>query len=272
MSYRDNVVVITGASSGIGAALALELAGQGARLVLAARRADALEQVAAQCRAAGAQVLCVTADVSVQTDCQRLVAETVAHYGRLDVLVNNAGITMWAKVAELQDPALLEQITRVNFLGAAWCTAYALPHLKASQGRITFISSMASLIVAPGNTGYVASKQAMGAFSESLRAEVSADGVSVTLIHLGFVDTGFAGRMLDASGRPSAGIAHMLRGTRQMTAAESARLIAQATAARRRLVYTRVNGLPGWLFPYLRLLAPGLLERAGRRFMEQSGL
>ncbi len=271
-TYNHNVTIITGASSGIGEALAYELAGQGAYLTLAARRLDQLEIVAAKCRDLGGKALAVACDVSQQSDCENLIQQTLAAYGRIDTLVNNAGITMWSRFADLKDPLLIEQIMKVNFLGAMYCTYYALPYLKQSHGRIANISSMADKIITPGSTGYVASKHALEAFFESLRSEVSDDGISITMLYLGFVDTGFAGRMLDADGKPSGGISQQLQKTKQMTPTDSARLIATATISRKRTVYTSVSGLPGWLFPWLKLLAPGLLERVGKRFMDEAGI
>lgn len=270
--YHNNVTLVTGASSGIGEALAYELARQGAWLGLGARRLDDLETIAARCRELGGKAIAIRSDVSQQADCEKLVQETVAAYGRLDTLVNNAGISMWARFSDLKDPALIEQIMKVNFLGAMYCAYYALPYLKQTQGRIANISSMADKLIAPGNTGYVASKHAMEAFFESLRAEVADDGVSVSMLYLGFVDTGFAGRMLDKDGEVSSGIAGQLRRVKQMTVADSARLIANATYGRKRTVYTHVDGLPGWLFPWFKLLLPGYLEKVGKGFMEAGGI
>lgn len=270
--YKDNVTIITGASSGIGEALAYELARQGAWLALGARRLDNLETIAAKCRQLGGKAVAVQADVSQQAECEKLVQETIKAYGRVDTLVNNAGVTMWARFGDLKDPALIEQIMKVNFLGAMYCTYYALPYLKPTQGRIANISSMADKLIAPGNIGYVASKHAMEGFFESLRAEVADDGVSVSMLYLGFVDTGFAGRMLDKDGQPASGIAGQLRRVKQMTPEDSARLIARTTYQRRKTVYTHVDGLPGWLFPWLKLLLPGYLEKIGKGFMEAGGI
>lgn len=271
-SFRENVTIITGASSGIGEALAYELAGQGAWLALGARRLDQLEAVAAKCRELGGKAVAIVCDVSSQTDCEKLIQQTVASYGRVDTLVNNAGITMWARFSSLKDPALIEQIMKVNFLGAMYCTYYALPYLKRTRGRIANISSMADKIITPGSTGYVASKHAMEAFFESLRGEVVDEGISITMLYLGFVDTGFAGRMLNAEGQQSSGINAQLQDTKQMSPADSARLIADATLARKHTVYTTVSGVPGWLFPWIKLIAPRYLERIGKRFMDSGGL
>ncbi len=270
--YHQNVTIITGASSGIGEALAYELAAQGAYLTLGARRLDQLETVAAKCRDLGGKALAVACDISQQADCENLIQQSMSTYGRIDTLINNAGITMWARFADLKDPVLIEQVMKVNFLGAMYCTYYVLPHLKQSHGRIANISSMADKIITPGSTGYVASKHAMEAFFESLRGEVIDDGISVTMLYLGFIDTGFAGRMLDASGKPSGGISRQLEKTKQMSPADSARLIANATILRKRSVYTSVSGLPGWLFPWLKLIAPRYLEQVGKRFMDAGGI
>jgi short-subunit dehydrogenase len=271
-TFRDQVVVITGASSGIGEALAYHLASQGARLALGARRLDELQIVAEKCRSLGGEAMAVQVDISDPNQCQTFIKSAAETFGRIDTLVNNAGITMWARFADLENPDLIERIMKVNFLGAMYCTYYALPYLKQSRGRIANISSMADKIIAPGNSGYVASKHAMEGFFESLRPEIADDGISVTMFYLGFVDTGFAGRMLDSKGQSSSGIAEQLKDTKQLSPEASAQLIADAVLARKRQVFQPVRGLPGWLLPWIKLIAPGILERAGYRFMKSGGL
>lgn len=270
--YQNQVVLITGASTGIGAALAYELAEQGAWLTLGARRLDELQTVAEKCRELGGRAIAVQCDVSAQAQCESFIQTAVAEYGRIDTLVNNAGISMWARFADLENPDLIERIMQVNFLGAMYCTYYALPYLKQTRGRIACISSMADKIIAPGNTGYVASKHAIEGFFESLRPELTDDGISVTIFYLGFVDTGFAGRMLDAKGESSKGIADQLKNTQQMSPEASAKLIATATYQRKRQVLQPVSGVPGWLMPWIKLLFPRLLERVGKQFMDRGGI
>jgi NAD(P)-dependent dehydrogenase (short-subunit alcohol dehydrogenase family) len=158
---KDNVVAITGASKGIGAELARQLAAKGARLVLAARNEKALEAVAAQCRAAGAPVVSVKADVANERDCQTIVAGAVLAFGRLDTLVNNAGVSMWAKFEDIEDMAILERIMQVNYMGSVYCTRHALPHLRETRGRIVGIASLTGLVGVPTRSGYSASKHAM---------------------------------------------------------------------------------------------------------------
>ena len=135
--FRDNVVVLTGASAGIGREMALQLAAQGARLVLAARGAEKLEEVAEACRARGAKVLAVPTDVGAEEECRRLIERAVEEHGRIDTLVNNAGIGMWARFDEMTSLAPFEQIMRVNYLGSVYPTFYALPHLKRRHSEMT---------------------------------------------------------------------------------------------------------------------------------------
>ncbi len=186
-TFKDNVVIITGASSGIGREVALQLAAQGAKLSLAARDIERLEQVAAECRQRGAQALAVKTDVSIEAECRALIDRTVSEYGRIDTLINNAGISTWSPFDQLQDLGVLDQLMRVNYLGAAYCTFYALPYLKKSRGRLVAVSSLAGRNGIPARSAYAASKHAMTGFFDSLRIELADTGVSVTVIYPSFV-------------------------------------------------------------------------------------
>lgn len=167
--FRDNVVVITGASDGIGREMALQLAGQGAWLALAARDAQKLEAVAAECRARGGRALAVPTDVGDQAQCRALVDRTLAEFGRVDTLVNNAGVSMWARFDQVTELAPFETMMRVNYLGSVYCTHAALPHLKRTRGRIVGVSSLTGRAGVPTRSGYAASKHAMAGFFDSLR-------------------------------------------------------------------------------------------------------
>jgi len=131
--FKDNVVVITGASAGIGLEIARRLAKDGAHLVLGARSADLLEQAAKEFRASGARVISVPTDVSDRDQCEALINAAIREFGRIDTLINNAGISMHARFDELHDIEAVERITAINYFGAVYCTWFALPHLKKTQ-------------------------------------------------------------------------------------------------------------------------------------------
>ncbi|HLA45652.1 MAG TPA: SDR family oxidoreductase, partial [Aggregatilineales bacterium] len=153
---RDKVIIITGASSGVGAALARQSGVTGAHLALAARRADALQEVADSCPDA----IAIPTDITDSDACKTLVEKTVAHFGRLDILVNNAGVSMLSRFEDIEDLSILEKLMQVNYLGAVYCTHAALPHLKKSNGLIVGVSSLAGKTGIPLRTGYSASKHA----------------------------------------------------------------------------------------------------------------
>lgn len=199
--FENQVVLITGASEGIGRGLAIQLASEGANLALVARNQERLQQTVQACEEHGASALAIPADLAERSECQRLVETTINHFGRLDMLINNAGISMYAKFADVRDLGMLERMMRVNFLAAMYCTSHALPELRAARGRVVAVSSLAAKIVAPGSTMYAASKLAMRGFFDALRTELKADGVSVTVAYPGFVRTEIYGRFLDAEGK-----------------------------------------------------------------------
>ncbi|APV48366.1 short chain dehydrogenase [Betaproteobacteria bacterium GR16-43] len=260
---KNNVIVITGASKGIGAKLALQLAERGASLSLAARNLKELEAVAAQCRAKGAKVLAVKCDVGVDEDCKALIAATVAEFGRIDTLVNNAGATMWARFEDIRDMAILQQIMQVNYMGAVYCTHYALPHLKASKGRLVGISSLAGRTGVPTRTGYAASKHAMTGFFDSLRIELDGTGVTVTMVYPGFVSTGIRENASGPDGKPIA-VSPVKEGE-VMGVEECTRIIVEAMETRRREVIMTARGKIGL---WLKLVAPGMIDRIAKRAIE----
>lgn len=264
MNFKDNVVILTGASSGIGEALAHKLAEDGAWLVLAARNAQKLETVAAGCRARGGRALIVTTDVTDEEQCRDLVERAVAEYGRIDTIINNAGLSMWMKFEDVADLDSLEYLMRVNFFGSMYCTYYALPYLKQSQGRIVAVASVAARTGIPTRTGYAASKHAMVGFFESLRIEVEDDGVSVTIAFPDFVASGMHTRSLGADGKP---LGHNpLQVDKIMTSEECARLILDGAAARKRqILMTTRSRLGQWL----KLIAPGRVDRIAKKAIQK---
>jgi short-subunit dehydrogenase len=253
--FFQNSVIVTGASLGIGRQLALQLAEKGAWLVLAARHADELERVAGLCRDLGAQAEAVTTDVSNPSQCQTLIERCLAAYGRLDTLINNAGIGMRARFDQLPNLAVMETVMRVNFWGSVYCTHYALPHLKASRGRIVGILSGGGLFAAPGACGYGASKHALAGFYDTLRVELAASQVSVTSIYPDWVATGISSRAPGADGKPNGKIISHEQGA--MSPQTCARGILKAAAKRRREAMSPREKLGQLLAPIL----PGLVDK-----------
>ena len=260
---KSKVVVITGASKGIGAELARQLAAKGARLALAARSVAELEEVAAQCREKGAQVIVVKCDVAVERDCQALMAGAALAFGGIDVLVNNAGMTMWARFEEIQDLAVLERIMQVNYMGAVYCTKHALPYLRQSKGVLVGVSSLAGRTGVPTRTGYSASKHAMTGFFDSLRIELEGSGVAVTMIYPGFVATGIRENATGPDGKPI--LVSPVKEGEVMGVEECARLIVAAIEDRKREVIMTARGKIGL---WLKLLAPAVVDRIARRAIE----
>ena len=263
-TFANQVVIITGASSGIGREMALQLAEQGARLVLGARQADKLAELSMACRGRGGGALAVPTDVSDPKQCQALIETAVKTYGAIDMLVNNAGTTMWARFDEITDLTIFEKLMRVNYLGSVYCTYYALPYLKQSQGRILAVSSLTGKGGVPTRTGYAATKHAMAGFFDSLRVELKDTGVSVTVVYPGFVDTGVQARGFGADGKPLG--VNPLQVDKVMTAAECARISLRVAADRKR---EEVMTLRGKLGQWIKLIAPGLVDRIASKAIEQ---
>ena len=261
---KDLVTLITGASKGIGAELARQMAAKGAKLVLAARNGKELDEVAAQCKALGASVITVKADVAVEHDCQAMVTEALLAFGRIDVLVNNAGMSMWARFEDIEDIEVLTRIMQVNYMGAVYCTRHALPHLRATGGRIVGVSSLAGRTGVPTRTGYSASKHAMTGFFDSLRIELDGSGVTVTMIYPGFVATGIRENATGPDGKPI--LVSPVKEGEVMSVDECARRILKAIERREREVIMSARGRIGL---WLKLIAPSLLDRIAKRAIER---
>lgn len=262
--YSNKVVIITGASEGIGRALALELAQQGAKLAISARNKDRLEELASECHDLGAETLVLPADVTIESECRRMIETTAQHWGRIDILVANAGRTMWAKLEELEDSSVLESIMAVNYFGAVYCTRAALPWLLESRGRIVAVASIAGLTGVPARSGYCATKHAMVGFFDSLRIELADRGVTVTVVAPDFVVSKIHRRALDGKGTPLGETP--MQEDKIMTAEDCARMMATAIARRKRLLITSRRGKLG---RWLKLVWPGLIDRIAKKAIEQ---
>jgi short-subunit dehydrogenase len=260
---EDKVIVVTGASEGIGRALCLALATQRPKLAVAARNEDRLKELKEQLEPVGAKVLVVPTDVTEESACKNLIETTIREWGVLDVLVNNAGMSMWTTLEEMQDTSIIERLMRINYLGAAYCTFYALKYLKESRGRIVAISSLAGLGGIPTRTAYAASKHALFGFFDSLRIELMESGVSVTMIAPDFVLTELHRRAFSSDGNPLG--KSPLQEEKIMTADECALRIVKAIEKRERLLVMSFRGKVG---RWAKLIAPGLLDKVARRAIQ----
>jgi NAD(P)-dependent dehydrogenase (short-subunit alcohol dehydrogenase family) len=260
---KGKCIVITGASEGIGRALAGTLAAEGARLVLAARGKEGLDRAVQECQDVGGDALAVPTDVAEPAACQRLVEQAAAWAGRIDAFVNNAGISFRAKLEEVTDLAIFERVMRVNYLSAVYCSRAVLPHLRASRGLLVAVSSLQGLTGFPGYTGYAASKHAMQGFFDSLRIELQGSGVDVLVVSPGAVATDIGVRGLGPDGTPRG---ERSRVDSSMPVEECARQIARAMARRQReLVMTTQARLMRWL----KLIAPGFVDRTVDKAVRQ---
>lgn len=258
--FANKTIIITGASEGIGRALALELAPQAPRLVLAARNRERLESLAKECEAAGAITLVCRCDVTGKADCETLVRNSIDRFGQIDILVNNAGATMWAEFSEVSDLLVFRELMDINYLGAVYCTHFALPYLLESRGLIVAVASLAGLTGVPSRTGYAASKHAMVGFFDSLRIELRTTGVGVCIIAPDFVVSQIHRRARKGDGEIMGDTP--MQEARIMSAEDCAALIASAMEKRQRLMITSVRGKMG---RWLKLIAPALIDRIAER-------
>ena len=196
---KNKLVIVTGASSGIGKACAEKFAQEGANLVLAARSADKLREVAENIARYDVQVLPIVTDVSKEEDCKNLVEEALIKFGKIDILVNNAGISMRAVFADL-DVSVLKKVMDVNFWGTVYCTRYAITSLLENKGSVVGVSSIAGYKGLPGRTGYSSSKFAMHGFLEALRIENIKKGLHVLIACPGFTASNIRNKALAGDG------------------------------------------------------------------------
>jgi short-subunit dehydrogenase len=259
---KDKVVVITGASSGIGLALADAFAQEGAQLALAARSIDKLNDLVMKYTSDNLKAIAVKTDVSQEADCKHLIEETVKAFGRIDILINNAGISMRAAFQDV-DLAVLKQLMDVNFWGTVYCTKYALPSLLSTKGSVVGISSIAGFIGLPGRTGYSASKFAMHGFLETIRTENLKKGLHVLIAAPGFTASNVRKAALTANGSQQGETPR--KEEKMMSSEEVAHHVIKAIKKRKRtLILTFVEGK---LTVFLKKWAPGLIDRLSYNHM-----
>jgi short-subunit dehydrogenase len=199
LSFKDKVVIVTGASSGIGEAIAREFAHLGSKVVLAARSEEKLSRIVDEINAGNGNSFFVKTDVSKEEDCKRLIFKTVERHSSIDILVNNAGVSMRAAFLDV-DIKVLHRLMDVNFWGTVYCTKYALPYIIERKGSLIGVSSVAGFHGLPGRTGYSASKFAIHGFLETIRIENLKKGLHVMIIAPGFTTTDIRKHALLANG------------------------------------------------------------------------
>jgi short-subunit dehydrogenase len=197
--FKDKVVIVTGASSGIGEAIAREFARNGSKVVLAARSESKLSEIAKEMIVENCNVIFVKTDVSIEEDCRQLIEKTIQNFGCIDVLINNAGLSMRASFLDVH-LKVLHQLMDVNFWGTVYCTKYSLPYLIERKGSLVGVSSVAGFHGLPGRTGYSASKFAIHGFLETIRIENLRKGLHVMIIAPGFTSTEIRKHALLADG------------------------------------------------------------------------
>ena len=196
---KDKVVIITGASSGIGAACAEVFGKEGANIIFTGRNAERMDQVRSRLSSLGIEHRGHLMDISDESETRKLIEGTVSKYGRIDVLINNAGISMRALFNESK-LEVFRKVMDINFYGTVYATKYALPHILKSRGSIVGISSINGHRGTPARTAYTASKYAMEGFFEALRTEVMHDGVHVLVVSPGFTGTNIRNSALNKNG------------------------------------------------------------------------
>jgi short-subunit dehydrogenase len=261
-SFENKVVIITGASSGIGEELALQLAARKAWLVLASRNVEKLEQLASISRDRGGKALAVATDVADEGQCKKMIEKTITEYGRIDTLIANAGYTIGGLFWDHADLKAFKSVMEVNLMGSVYCTFHALPHIKKTGGRIVGVSSVLGKVAAWGHPAYSASKFAMQGFFDNLRNELAGSGVSVTMIYPGMTATNFAGNAVQVDGTRLGEIGRKIYDAKTMSASTCARHIIKAIAKRKReLVLTG----PGKFAVIINKFFPGLVDRIAIR-------
>ena len=254
-TLKDRVVVVTGASSGIGEAMAREYAKMGAKIVMAARREEELRRIASEIERAGGKVAYTACDVVKEEECKHLIEVAVERFGGIDVMICNAGLSMRALFDDC-DLSVLHRLMDVNFWGTVNCTKYALPYLQKSKGSLVGISSVAGIHGLPGRTGYSASKYAMTGFLDTIRVENLKRGVHVMTACPGFTASNVRFSALTADGTQQGETPR--NESKMMTPEEVAHIVAKGIKRRKRLCLMEWEGRGTHL---LKKFFPALVDR-----------
>ncbi len=254
-SLKGKVVVVTGASSGIGEALARCYAAAGAKVMLAARQVDKLAAAVAQIELNGGVAIYEPCDVVKREDCERMISKTVDVFGSIDILICNAGLSMRAIFDDV-DLDVLHKLMDVNFWGTVNCVKYALPYLQASKGSVVGVSSVAGIHGLPARTGYSASKYAMTGFLETIRVENLKKGLHVMIACPGFTASNVRFSALTADGTSQGETPRAEE--KMMTSEQVAKIIMRDTAKCKRLCLMEFDGRASH---FVKKFAPKFLDR-----------
>jgi short-subunit dehydrogenase len=252
---EEKVVIITGASSGIGEACVYDYLKKGHKVVMAARNEQKLNDIKSKVSKNGQEVLAIPTDVSKEEDCKNLIDQTIEHYGKIDILINNAGISMRALFKDIETD-VIKKLMDVNFWGTVYCSKYALPYLIEQNGSLVGVSSIAGFQGLPGRTGYSSSKFAMHGFLETLRIENLKKGLHVMIAAPGFTSTNVRKSALGPDGSEQGESPrdenHM------MSPAKVASIISRGIEKKRRLIIITMEGKVTVL---LRRIVPKYIDR-----------
>ncbi len=261
---KNKVIIITGASSGIGLACVYEFASRGAKIVLSARNIEKLQSLKHDLNQKGTEVLAVKTDISKEEDCKHLIDETINHFGKIDILINNAGISMRALFHEV-DLEVIKQLMDTNFWGTVNCTKYALPHLIESKGTVAGIISIAGYIGLPGRTGYSASKYAIRGFLEALRIEYIKKGLHILIVAPGFTASNIRKVALLKDGKEQGETPR--NEAKMMSAERCAQLIAKGVVKRKRNMILTLK--EGRMPIILKSILPSLSDKILYKYMSK---
>lgn len=259
---KNKVIIITGASSGIGLACVREFASKGAKIAMAARSIETLKEIEEELKSKGVDIISVQTDVSIEEDCKNLINKTIQHFGKIDILINNAGLSMRASFKNVE-LSVLKKLMDVNFWGTVYCTKYALPYLLESKGSVVGVSSIAGFIGLPGRTGYSSSKFAMNGFLETVRNENLESGLHVLIVAPGFTASNVRKAALTENGKEQGETPR--KEEKMMSSEEVASKMAKAIEKRKRtLILTFVEGK---LTVFLNKIWPSLVSKLSYKMM-----
>ncbi len=260
--FQGKTALITGASSGLGKRLALDLAAQGMNLGLASRSEPALQETAAGVRRTGADCLVVPTDVTDAGQCREMVSAVTAEFGALDYLILSSGVSMWTLFDQVRNTGIFRTLMEVNYLGAVHCIHPALPALKEQYGMIVAISSVQGRVGVPFHSGYTASKHALDGLLETLRTELHGQ-VRILNVMPGWIrSTRLRAHALSADGSPLGSASHRSRRERGVSVREcSRRIVAALPGPGGNLYIPKAMGI----LPLVKLLFPSLLRAGVRR-------